>query len=612
MQLKKTALAIGIGFSIALSSGCSTMNGPEYGGDKELAYKKNQIKELVDNFESHPSYTRIPITGVKVEVAATTDDRLLNLKVKNLTADGIDLFSVLSLSTGNLNIVVSEELKSLPVFINNFTGTLKSLLDTIQKTMGVFYAVEDGSLYLTKTQKFFVRFPPNFDETLTKTISDNLTQMGAKNVYFNPLYSSASYVADYETSQVINHFLEDVEKSLVTIVYDTWIWEVDITGSESNGINFNSINLGSNVVLSGGFQGAVAGGVATAIKTDSSQGVNFDGIVSLLKTSGKLSTLSHPTLSMMSGSSAKFELSTQHLYISKVTTTGDTTGTTGSISAGSVGVETAELKTGLTLDVGGRYYGDSVFSKINMELSDALPNESVDVAGVKVSLPNTFSRKYESDARIKVGNYYLVAGINYKKSSKTMEGIPSGVIPGFLQDKIIPTGMSSSESTVELVMLMRPRIVEFYKTVEKEAHKKNETQNNLLKQILQEYKPSSKERKEVVESKPIKKVYQKTEKTEKAAVKVIPATIPANSNYSELLEGVINDSFVPTYDSSSENITLKSSFSKTGFPIRKAPSPRAKIIGLSKTGKKVLIVEKNASWYRLSTGGWVHSSIVNP
>lgn len=459
MQLKKTALVLSIGIAVAQMTGCSTYNTKDFGGDVELKQTKTQIHELVEHFKKNPSYTRIPISGIKAQAAVENpSSSILNRKFNKLSADGIDLFTALSVDLDGVTIIADESIKDLPLYIKDFKGTLHEFLDGLQKTSGVFYSVDNNTLHLSKTQKFYVKFPPNFQEELSKTVSENFTEMGATGVYFNPIYSTVSYTADFSTQQNIDRFLKDIEKGLKTLVFDTWLWEVDITNSENTGVNFNAVNLGKDVVLTGGFQNPPSGGLGINVKTNFKDSINFDGIISLLKSTGKLSTLSHPTLTMMSGSTAKFELATQHLYISKVTTTGDIISGGSTVSTGSVGIETAELKTGLQLEVSGRYYQDSVFTKLKMDLSDALPNDEVDISGVKVSLPNTFTRKYESDARIKVGNYYLVAGINYRKNSTNIDGLPT-----LSENKMIPTAKVSSDSNIELVMLMRPRVVEFYR-----------------------------------------------------------------------------------------------------------------------------------------------------
>lgn len=603
MQFKKTLQIISLGLSVLAVSSCSTIGGPDYGGDKELSYKKSQIKELVNNFQSNPSYTRIPIKGFVKKKITGNIAKLDEITVENLTVDGTGLFNVISLSSGNLNVVADEDIKNLPVFVNNFTGSLHDLLDILQRTMGVFYSVQKNSLFLTKKQKFFAKYPPNFDKDLTKTISDNLIQMGATNVYFNPLYSSISYEADYKTSQIIDDFLSDVEKNLVTIVFDTWIWEVDINSADSKGINFNSINLGKDVVVSGGVK-AIAGAVSTSIKTNGTSNVNFDGILSLLSSAGKLSTLSHPTLSMISGSDANFELSTQHLYISKVTTSGDiVSGNTTSL--GSVGIETSELKTGLTLNVGAKYYGDSVFSKVKMELSDALPNDKVDISGVKVSLPNTFSRKYESDARIKVGNYYLVAGINYDKKSSNTSGIPIG--EGIINSgsKVIPTSKKMESSNVELVMLMRPRVVEFYKASKEESDKQSHFQAKKIHSIIKPYsKKEDKVKADIVTEASHK---EKLVNGKEAGIDFHKKPVKKIKKIKSRLRHHYEKN---PYQANSLKFNGKAVVIKSGFPVRSLPKKNSHIIRTSLKGESLILTNRFYQWYKTDQGEWIHGSVI--
>ncbi len=91
-----------------------------------------------------------------------------------------------------------------------------------------------------------------------------------------------------------------------------------------------------------------------------------------------------------------------------------------------------------------------------------------------------------------------------------------------------------------------------------------------------------------------------------------PADKPEKENdYTSLLQNEIatdsNKGALPSKDS----VLFSGKFTKDGLPIRVSPLNGARIIGLSQFNKKISIVEKKGSWYRLSRGGWVHKSIVN-
>lgn len=51
-------------------------------------------------------------------------------------------------------------------------------------------------------------------------------------------------------------------------------------------------------------------------------------------------------------------------------------------------------------------------------------------------------------------------------------------------------------------------------------------------------------------------------------------------------------------------------FTKQGKPIRIKPTTASKIIDTTKKGMRVLVVKKYLSWYQISDGSWVHSSLL--
>ena len=448
MLLNKSFALTILAIAMSSTSGCSLKNilpsSIVNHNNEQGNYKKETQQQKpfgVDESDlMSPAYVRTYIDEdgqleVKDEVAnsslETDESFLIDTQIKSLSVKGLTLFNVLTLVAPEISITSKDDVKNIPIYVNGYTGNLKGLLDTIQKTSGVFYSINDKKLILMKNKKFFIKIPPNFYDGIGKLLIENFEKFGAKNVFYNPAYQTVSYESDYESSKIIEKFLKDVAMKVSTISYDTWIWEVDIT--KRNGVPINFGVIGSN-------PGSVMNPYSSLNTTDAQKAsilslgngktVHLKSIFNYLESIGKLKQIASPTLTMLSGSESGFRVGKDSTYVSKA-----------SKSDGLI--ETSKVATGVDLNIEASFYKDTVFSKFNVKVVDELESNKIDISGMKFNLPNTFQRTFEADARIKVGDYYLMSGIVYKRSDSE--------------------GRENNNKDYEMVVLMRPRVTLFSK-----------------------------------------------------------------------------------------------------------------------------------------------------
>lgn len=413
-------------------------------------------KKKKDALGSAISYVDIPSDSLfkikKFNEVAATKDSSLNKKVVNFSSKGLTLYDSLMFINDSFqgSFSASSDVVSKKIYIDGFNGSYRQFLEIMAQELGFFYREKEGHISIIDKERFVFTIPPHLEDDMVADIKDVLEKSGAEKVSLSRYDSIISFEASYSSFKAIEVYLKKLQEGHATISFDTWIWEVNLSKSNRNGINWENL-----ILKAGDISGSVSGGTSLVAQSgDKGIGISLgdktsvNSIISFMKEQGSLHTLSHPRISMTSGTKASFNIGFKEVYLAKVTATtsdGDTP-----VSSSS---EVEKDETGLALELKSSFVDGTVYTKMKLDLSESLPHEEVNLYDTTLKLPKSFYREYEGESRILPGEFYLVAGINTKQVSGTNAGLPSLFGKG-----MIGTHSESESETKELVILMRPRV----------------------------------------------------------------------------------------------------------------------------------------------------------
>lgn len=385
-------------------------------------------------------------------------DRIPDLDVGSFSASDASLLEALQLLLGRsgLSVTVEPGLDATRISAFGLSGKLSEVLDRLSEGAGVFWRYRNGSLIVSGDRPFTVEIPPVMGDTGAEEVVRGLESMGAQKVRLDRTASLISYRADRRVHDVVSDYLAKIRKSKSLIVFQAWLLEVTLNDQRQLGINWNELawkSGGVALTLAGGT--SVVGGTTFGAVYGGNR-FSIDGLVSFLQTQGTLSTVSKPSLTMISGGKAKFEVGSIARYVSKAgsSTTGSTvTGTT----------ETESLKVGLQMKMTGDYSQGTVFFQVGLEISDITRFDQYEAFGQQLKLPQTTNRLLETTDRARPGDVILLGGIVSTRDQVDREGVPSGL--GFL----FPRLFNNQTQRTELVVVLTPKVIRFVDGASQEA-----------------------------------------------------------------------------------------------------------------------------------------------
>lgn len=474
LKTKNIVRMLAIACPLLLATSCAQVDTPDG--------KSSRIGAVTPPYDRFPTINekRDPITRVKlgrdVLVPRTTDeDPLPKAEVGPFELRGETLASALQLVLDEYDVSLafeSDEGLTRRITVANLRGSVKNVVDKMCALADLYCHHKDGTLTIKDTQSFVVDLPPlNLGSSAssggssgTATTTNPFTQIatGLESIIGTaPTVDETNrlmiYSATQRSQQNALQYFERLRKNTALIVFETNVWEVTLDTNNKVGINWESMfsNLG-NFDIEFNMPGAVAEGGASPIAitptfTSGNGDVTATNVLEFISTQGAVKTISQPQITVLSGSSATLEVSSQESYISGVTRTPSTVvGQPDSVST-----STATANSGLTLDVTSAWDEATVYGRISIELDEVLrftpfaPTEDI-----SLTLPETTNRSLQTQVRVRPGDAILIAGLVSEKDDTLLSG------PGFMKP-IFATSRAVTKTNTELVFLLRPRVVIF-------------------------------------------------------------------------------------------------------------------------------------------------------
>lgn len=355
----------------------------------------------------------------------------------------------------------TEEGLTRTVTVANLRGPMDRVVSRICSLADLYCAFEDGLLVVKETQTFMVTIPPIGEdgEVLEAVATGIEAVVGAA-----PITESATRTIIYEatnrTSELAERYFQRLRSSTALIVFEIYIWEVDLNSENATGINWSRIedyskfNFGIDFPADSNFDDL---GTPVSIglpSTDPRTAVSDGEVFQFLSTYGAVKTISQPQLTVLSGSEATLRAADTRNYVSSVSRSVDD----GEVT---VSAETDSVDTGFTLTVSSAWDNATIYGNISIELQEVRSidtftfdgsNDATSGESSRVQLPQTTERELSTQIRIRPGDSLLIGGLVRESDTVDSKG------PGFTEP-LIPNARNTATTNRELVFFMKPRVV---------------------------------------------------------------------------------------------------------------------------------------------------------
>lgn len=346
------------------------------------------------------------------------------------------------------------------ITVTNLKGPLNNVVHEVCSLADLYCSYQNGVLSVKDTEIFSVTIPPiaASDQvgTLLTNISAAIGEITGSQPISDPSTRTIVYRATQRTSEVARRYFQRLRQNTALIIFETYIWEVSLGGGNTTGINWSKLdNIGKfnfgidiNGTTSPDFGTPISIGLPTTGPVNFATGDVFNFISQY----GAVKTISQPQITVLSGSQARLRVADTQNYLASVSrTTTDGGNTTTSTTTDSV-------DSGFTLEIGSNWDKATVYGDINILLQEVRGIERFEASDdAAVQLPNTTERELQTQVRVRPGDSLLIAGLVREIDNLDSSG------PG-LTETFLPTSRTTQAQNVELVFLLRPRVIVFTST----------------------------------------------------------------------------------------------------------------------------------------------------
>lgn len=353
------------------------------------------------------------------------------------------------------------ELMNKDVFYVQRSETqLAVVLNELSRITDSFISMSDDRIIVNQDALFVAKVPRM--ENSQDVLAEGLQNVGATEIFKDKLSGTISFRATRPVYESAQRLMKSLESGRDMIVYDFWLVDRVLTDKQGTGVDLNALNPNAGVdedsILAGG-SGALLSGkdLVDSFVSSTPAGIfvsgnlgqlDIAGAVSFLRTLGDTTTISRPTISLLSGAESSFKSGEKTQYISSINATADE-GVT------DTGSETEELETGLEIKIGGTYNGGVISTKFDLKLSELIEWQDYKVGDETLRLPRTTDRAMQANLEARPGDVMVLGGIIRDRNSKAGTNLPG--------TDIYPA-LGRQDEKVETVVLVRPRLVQIRPT----------------------------------------------------------------------------------------------------------------------------------------------------
>lgn len=429
-----------------------------------------------------------------------TDDPLPQDVVGPFELRGETLAGALQLILADFDVPLAFETDdglTRPITVANLHGPIGKVVQRVCGLAELYCSFEDGTLVVKETQTFTVKIPPiSQDAAFMQNVASGLQAIIGTAPIIDQSTRTIIYRATQRNAEMALRYFQRMRSSTALIVFETYIWEVSLSSGNSTGVNwgmletFGKFNTGINFTGGVGpnFTNPISIGIPTTSNLEGANGeLSATEVFEFLSQFGAVKTISQPQITVLSGSKATLRAADRQNYVANITETLDN-------GQSSTSVSTDSVDTGFTLDIESAWDNATVYANINIALTDVqeiedFAFESGAGGSTQIQLPKTTERDVTTQVRVRPGDSLLIAGLVRETDNFDSAG------PGFMAP-VVPTSRSAEARNLELVFLMRPRVIVYTNPDEEERY-------NALRNIIKKDKADAEAAAEVVSQDPL-------------------------------------------------------------------------------------------------------------
>lgn len=462
-QLKRkglNSLALLATTSMVLA-GCADAMGPDARTVSVPAPKMADQRQKGLN-ENGESIIYLPLGDDVLIPQSARSDRLPDTIVGPYELRGETLAGALQLIMDGIDVPVafeSDTSLTKTITVTNLKGPVSQVVNDVCSLANMYCSYQGGVLSVKDREIFTVTLPPIVAKAdvgaLLTNVAAAIGSITGEAPITDPSTRTIVYRASQRTAEMANRYFQRLRSNTAMIVYETYIWEVNLNTSNSTGIKWSAFDqigrfkFGLN--LAGSTDSNLGTPVSIGLPTTGNVSFTSGDVLQFISSYGAVKTISQPQISVLSGSEAKLRVADKQNYVASITKTASTT--TG--GADSFSTTTATADTGFTLDIGSNWDNSSVYGTINILLQELRQIDTFEAGpDATVQLPQTTERELNTTVRVRPGDMILIAGLVRESDQFTKDGLG-------ISKPLIPTSRLVSSGNTELVFLLRPRVVVF-------------------------------------------------------------------------------------------------------------------------------------------------------
>ncbi|MCB1531213.1 MAG: type II and III secretion system family protein [Rhodospirillales bacterium] len=355
------------------------------------------------------------------------------------------------------------------ITVANLHGELDSVVHRVCSLADLYCSYENGVLVVKDTETFTVTLPPvgassagegGGDPTaFLSNVAAGLSAVlgGSAAPIIDTTTRTIIYQATQRKAVIASRYFQRLRANTAMIVYEAYIWEVNLGAGNTVGIDWSMLDKFGKFNVSLAADGNVSANftnpISIGLPTTQAIGATPSDMVQFLSTFGAVKSISQPQISVLSGSSAELRVANTENYVSKIATTLDGGG------GATTSVDTDSVDSGFTLNIGSTWDRSTVYADVSVKLTDVIQIDNfvfsdggVGGTSTSIQLPQTTERELNTQIRIRPGDSVLIAGLVQERDNFSKEG------PGFMEP-ILPQSRTAETDNLELVILLRPRVV---------------------------------------------------------------------------------------------------------------------------------------------------------
>jgi MSHA biogenesis protein MshL len=337
------------------------------------------------------------------------------------------------------------------VTVANMHGPLSRIVSHVCGLANLYCSYEDGILVVKEMQTFTVSIPPvtSGETDIIDAVATGLQAITGLAPVIDKGTRTIVYTATQRTAEMAERYFQRMRANTALIIFEIYIWEVALTAGNATGIDWENMQdigkFNTGISFTGGAGATNATPISIGLPTMGPVSFGTNDVLQFISEYGAVKTISQPQIAVLSGAKASLRVADTVNYVSSLERTVDN----GEVS---VSTETDSVDTGFTMSIGSAWDNATIYGTIEINLQEFRKFTEFDADGTTLKLPETTERELKTQIRIRPGDSLLIAGLVRENDEYNSSG------PGFM-NPIFPTSRDASTGNVELVFLLRPRVV---------------------------------------------------------------------------------------------------------------------------------------------------------